>query len=51
MMATINQASNIVGHIFLGYLIEFTGYECTIYVIMGLMVIASVLWLVNRRIK
>lgn len=51
MLATMNQVSNIVGHIFLGYLIEFTGYHCTIYVIMGLMVLACVLWLLNKRVK
>lgn len=51
LLAMIGQVANIVGHIFLGFMLEKVGYGVTIYVLMGMMAVAGMLWISNRAIR
>lgn len=47
---TITQAGSIVGGILMGYLIQFCGYDFTIYCLAGGMIIGAVCWYFAKRV-
>ena len=47
---TITQAGSIVGGILMGYLIQYCGYDFTIYCLAGGMVIGAVCWYFAKRV-
>ena len=47
---TITQAGSIVGGILMGYLIQYCGYDFTIYCLAGGMIIGAVCWYFAKRV-
>lgn len=45
------QVGNIVGNLFVGFLIQSAGYTSSIYVMMFIMLIAGLCWTLNRKVK
>lgn len=45
------QVGNIVGNLFVGFLIQAAGYTVSIYVMMVIMFIAGLCWTLNRSVK
>lgn len=48
--STITQAGSIVGGILMGYLIQYCGYDFTIYCLAGGMIIGAVCWYFAKRV-
>ena len=47
---TITQVGSIVGGILMGYLIQYCGYDFTIYCLAGGMIIGAVCWYFGKRV-
>ena len=47
---TIMQVGSIITGILLGYMIQYLGYNVSIFVLAGGMVIAAILWMFAKRI-
>lgn len=45
------QVGNIVGNLFVGFLIQSAGYQVSIYVMMAIMAIGGLCWTFNRKVQ
>ena len=46
----VTQVGSVVGSIFLGYIIEFMGYQSAIFIMAALMAVGGVLWIFAKRV-
>lgn len=51
LLQMVIQVGNILGNLFVGFLIKNAGYTLSIYVMMGVMALGGILWTLARKIR
>ncbi len=51
VFTTAAQLAGIVGNIILGFLIQYMGYNITVYVLMGILFACALMWVANIKVK